>query len=372
MGSLESHRSSSGSRSVTWNRNLQEGRRFLEGAESQYDGDSSELRSMGPPESYRIRDPPIRTSTPNRIEPVSRVATRPNLSLRDYHDGRRVNKGDESHYDGDRFHANSCYNPDGQRAVKQYEDTPAARTAHQAGRLGKFMRPEPLEKDIPLANKYEKWLDWKRNFDVTLSLSEDGATQLQKAGLLYTSVGEEVRKHIQVLRLPPMHEGPWCSGNEYFALSDGLNKFFRGLVDESVDFDKYAAAKQDPSEGVHKYSMRLRGLAERCGIEPSSVAFRHQLLKGMKDRTLAQKAKQERLSIKDVILQASRKELDDETGSNKFNEPWLAAEGRQPLIAALVPSRGGKRAGQPKRWERSPKRVKTEGRVANAGFHSKG
>lgn len=57
---------------------------------------------------------------------------------------------------------------------------PAGTQAPARGTL-RFQKPSPLPENIPVAETYEKWLDWKGVFDVALSVCDARPTEQQKA-----------------------------------------------------------------------------------------------------------------------------------------------------------------------------------------------
>lgn len=150
-------------------------------------------------------------------------------------------------------------------------------------------------------------LDRKSVFDVALSVCNAMPSEQQKASLLYTCYGPETQKVIKLLSLPSMHSGGWIA-NEYQELSIGLNNFFRGMVDESVDYSRFHDAKQGENEDIHKYTLRLRGLATCIDVSPALFAFRHQLLKGMRNREFAIKASDDNIPLRELIQISARKE----------------------------------------------------------------
>lgn len=195
----------------------------------------------------------------------------------------------------------------------------------------RFQRPPPLEGNIPTAEKYERWRDWK-----ALNITGSTYNAKQKVGLLYTSVGPETQKVIQLLQLPPQDKGSVEEGREYERLSKGLNDFFRGMVDESVDHNRFYDAKQLQKESIHEYTFRLRTLAMTINIEPSAFAFKLQFLKGMRHRELAIKSSDENTALKDVIQAAARREQREAiTASNKQSFFREAEQTSSPLIAKL-------------------------------------
>lgn len=162
--------------------------------------------------------------------------------------------------------------------------------------------------------------------------------------LLFTSVGLETQKAITLLGLPPMHRGGWDTGTEYGTLSRRLNSFFRGMVVEAVDYSRFHDAKQSSSEGIHDYTLRLRGLASCVNVDPASFAFHHQVLKGMRNKELATKAGDMNIPLGELIRIAARKEQRELSGGGMTN-PWESQRLTQPTVSALTSSRRDNKAG---------------------------
>lgn len=221
---------------------------------------------------------------------------------------------------------------------QQYDRMPS----RSSGGTIRFQRPPPLQENVQVAERYERWLDWKGVFDVALAVCDDQPSEQQKVLLLFTSVGPETQRTIRLLGLPPMHRGNSIAGREYEELSRGLNSFFRGMVDESIDYARFHEAKQERDEGIHKYSLRLRGLATCVNIVPTSFAFRHQLLKGMRDRELATEAADDSIPLGILIQTAARKEQREMDEASKRLDPWRSEEPRAPTVAAVTSAKGWK------------------------------
>lgn len=219
-------------------------------------------------------------------------------------------------------------------------------------KLGKFNPPAAFPTDIRQSEKYEKWLKWKTTFDISLSICEGEPSEKQKVGLLFTTVGDEVREIIEMLELPPLHRGEPGPHGEYKELSEGLNAYFRSLVDETTDFARYSERKQREGENVSRYLVDLRGLANRVGVAQESIGFRHQFLAGLADRSLAEKAAVDGLDIGIVLRQAGRIEQASEA---KKKPQWV--DEAQP--------RGHGGHGPRARRKRS------ENRIEEASFHGR-
>lgn len=225
------------------------------------------------------------------------------------------------------------------RASEQFPVGPNTQEQQRTSNL-RFHRPLPLAENIPVAEKYERWLDWKEGFDVALTVCEGNPSEQQKVGLLFTSVGAETQRTIRILGLPPTHAGGWSNGNEYESLSRGLNNYFRGMVDEAVDYARFHDAKQGLSEDIHRYTMRLRELAAGINVAPSSFGFRHQLLKGMRNRELAAEATDDNIPLGELIPIAARKEQREASeAKQKPEEAWRAFDPKRAEVAAVAESK---------------------------------
>lgn len=189
--------------------------------------------------------------------------------------------------------------------------------------------------NVPVAERYETWLDWKKGFDIAAAVCVPQLSEQQKTRLLFTSVGMETQKIIRLLGLPPSNKYPWAAEREFSDLSMGLNKFFRAMVDESVDHARFHECKQEAREGIHDYAMRLKRLATGIDIDPASFSFRHQMLKGMRNKDLAMKAADDNIPLGDVIQTAARKEQREASESGKRLDPWQMLGDPQPMVAAV-------------------------------------
>lgn len=238
----------------------------------------------------------------------------------------RQHFSDAVHFGGDRpagGFGSSTPNPHWDRTgpVSRKKQQPVARQESEANqsetcnlvrqrstKMGKFNAPPQFEADIPQSEKYERWLNWKASFDIALAICDGVPTGLQKVGLLYINVGKEVQAVIRMLELPPLHGEKLLRRGLYEELSAGLHSYFRTMVDESTDFARYSARKQNEGETIHDYALALRDLGLRVGIGHDSVGFRHQLIGGLKDKVLAKQAKVEFLQIGELIQRAGRME----------------------------------------------------------------
>lgn len=215
-------------------------------------------------------------------------------------------------------------------------------------KLGKFNAPAAFSNELKQSEKYEGWLKWKTTFEISISILDGVPSDGQRTGLLYMCVGNEVRDLIAMLKLPPMHEGREFPSGEYQALSDGLNSYFRSLVDVSTDFSRYSARKQGEGEGAHDYAVKLRDLAKRVGIAHGSIGFRHQFLAGLTDRNLAKKATEDRLEISEVLERAGRIEQEAEV----FGKSLTADDDQDEKVMQITSN---------KKWQTGSKRKRSPG-----------
>lgn len=74
--------------------------------------------------------------------------------------------------------------------------------------------------------------------------SSEVFNRIVAAVLLFRSTGPESQKIIRLLKLPPSNRVAWNPERECIYLSHCLKKFFRGMVDESVDHTRFHEGKQ--------------------------------------------------------------------------------------------------------------------------------
>lgn len=73
------------------------------------------------------------------------------------------------------------------------------------------------------------------------------------------------------------------------------------VFDESIDHYRFYDAKQTAKGSIHEFTFRLRTLAITFRVEPSSIAFKLQFLKGMRNRELSTKACDENIPLKGIV-----------------------------------------------------------------------
>lgn len=94
-------------------------------------------------------------------------------------------------------------------------------------------------------------------------------------------------------------------------------------------------------------------MAASINVTPASFGFRHQLLKGMRNRELAAKAADDNISLGELIPIAARKEQREASeAASKSSEPWRVATSEQPAVAAVTEYRkaGMKRPASKEQW----------------------
>lgn len=239
--------------------------------------------------------------------------------------------------------------------------------------MGKFNAPPEFAANIPQAEKYERWVKWKCDFDIAVAVCDGEPSDFQKAGLLHTHAGNEIREVIRMLKLPPLHEGSGDKGQLYKALSSGLNDYFYSLVDETMTFARFTDRKQKHGESTNDYAIALRQLAQGVGIVHGSVAFRHQFLSGISNRPLAGRAVEEGLSISEVIQRAGR----IEQSSEAFKENSWAQPARQAEVMAISSaepwkSRVGGNKRKPFSGDKGPQKKKKQCGTCGRNEHQDG
>lgn len=224
-----------------------------------------------------------------------------------------------------------------------FNRTDSGSNRQSKGRLGRFYPPPEFAKNIQQGEKYEKYLKWKNAFDIAISILDGDPSEGQKTGLLFTNAGDEIREAITTLALPPMQGSQHFPEGEYKALSNGLNAYFRSLVDESTEIARYEARKQEPGETARQYLMKLRELASQVAVDHGSPHFRHRFLAGLANKDLAKRAVEEMLEVKTVVERAGRLEQGAEMARVIAVEAPVVAVVQASARTSGRPPLGGKR-----------------------------
>lgn len=203
----------------------------------------------------------------------------------------------------------------------------------RSSRMGKFIPPPAFTQRIGQADKFERWVKWKAAFDIALAVAGGAPSELQKAGMLFTCVGDEIRDVVTMLELPPLHEERRCESGEYVELSKGLHNYFRTLVDESTLHARYHARVQQSAETAHDFCLHLRQLGKAISVDHGSFQFKHHFLAGLLNRTLAERAVEEDLSVAEVFRRSGRIEQANEV--RKAKQLFSEDHGQAGVVMAV-------------------------------------
>jgi hypothetical protein len=142
---------------------------------------------------------------------------------------------------------------------------------------------------------------------VALEAAQLRATGIEIASLVYQCVGRTAQDMIVMMGLPPT--GPASRPcREFEEWVEGLSGLYRAVVTPGVEFAAFDQMKQKTDEPIVNFMTNLANCAVAVGIETNSDFFRHVPLKGMRNRTLADTAVKQNLSLGDIIARGSTRE----------------------------------------------------------------
>lgn len=228
----------------------------------------------------------------------------------------------------------------------------------------KYVRIKPFPSNIPTAQKWQAWLDYRRKVNIQLEQCGD-ASQKSMAGLLYTSIGEELEQIISAKGMFP-DETEVPDGYPHLTnLMTNLNDYFRGLSDDAVNYNEFSSMKQKVGEAARDFHTRVVRQAEVCDLKQADSMIRNQFIQGMRDREHAKRSFTDGTLLEEIIAAASRNE------SVHQPEPLAvltdSSGEKQPMVVAAVSEQRGRRSGGADRgrYERYDSRRGQFGRTNN-------
>lgn len=176
----------------------------------------------------------------------------------------------------------------------------------------KFIKPDPFPTGVPHEARWSTWLDWKVQFDAALAVS-GSLSQNQMANHLFLSVGAELRQIINAYALKPDPSQVSEDFPFYDKLLEGLDKYFEGSSDATVDIKNLMEMSQKESESVRDFHVRLMLQARVCfkrnfSSSEYSTLLRDRLVGGLRDREVANMAFLNEWDVEKVVEVASRSE----------------------------------------------------------------
>lgn len=224
----------------------------------------------------------------------------------------------------------------------------------------KFFKPDQFPQNTPAERKLEVWLDWKKQFGISLELAGK-LSQRTSANFLYMSVGDEIRKIISAYDMMPDVEAVSEAYKHYDELIAKLDDHFHDSSDVTVHLNIFSTMKQEPKESARDFRIRLTRQAELCQLQNAHEFIRNRFVQGMKDKQLAERAFVDNWSFEAVVAAAARKEI-LQSKPEAF-EPWGAVPSKQDALEVAALQNQAPRA--PRQWQ---KRSAAGGRSYSSRF----
>lgn len=164
------------------------------------------------------------------------------------------------------------------------------------GQSGKFSKPKEYPINTPSHQRYPKWLAWQKNFIQAVILSRIKDPN-EIAGMLYTSVGDEIRLLIDTLAL---------SDNKGIDLCRALTEHFKAGSDPTQDIETLRNLKQSPRESAQEFLIRLRQQAAICELGSNNSYIVVALRSGLLNRDVARLSKLNNWDEQMTVMAAER------------------------------------------------------------------
>lgn len=185
-------------------------------------------------------------------------------------------------------------------------------------------------KNVPTNRLWEEWYRFLGKFEIAASLS-NVTEPAQLAKHLFMCMGDELQDIVSFAKLKPGWNDPGC----YQAMVDNINLHLRKLTDPVTVHETFSRMTQGKDETILSFHARLKSKVRLCEYsDQDEDRFVHtQLLKGMRDRKLAEDGRIYGHGIDLIVKAAARKEAFTVAtfGHNSLeNGPEVHAVSRKP------------------------------------------
>ena len=143
-----------------------------------------------------------------------------------------------------------------------------------------------------LSKKWEEWLD-----DFNIYLHATGITQAQQKVLLLLLAGKDVKEIYKILK---------TDDEEYNAVVDKLNNYFKPKVNVTCERYVFKQAKQGKDESLINFVIPLRSLAETSNFLNISEAVKDHFISSCGSMKLRRKFSREKELTLDTCIEIAR------------------------------------------------------------------
>ena len=155
------------------------------------------------------------------------------------------------------------------------------------------------------------WLKWKREFSCRLRYFRVVKPE-DKYDALTIYGGDEICELLDTLVLEePDFASSATNTGDYDLAIQKLDEYFDPLVNKDSARNKFDSMKQNQSESVSEYYVRLKTQARKCQFPDVNDTIRSKLLQTMKDRKLRREAMTKSYTLSQLLTQAANKEAID-------------------------------------------------------------
>nr|XP_029721537.1 uncharacterized protein LOC115262791 [Aedes albopictus] len=187
--------------------------------------------------------------------------------------------------------------------------TEAQPTSMQLGNCsyagGRLDNPPQFPKNVPTSRLQEEWNRFLQKFEIAASLSKI-SDPAQLAKHLFMCMGDQLQDIVCIAKLRPGLNDPRC----YRTMVDNINAHLRKLTDPITEHEMFSRMSQGQDETLDGFLVRLKSKVRLCEYsDQDEDRFVYtQLLKGMRDKRLAEDARIYGYDISVIIKAAARKE----------------------------------------------------------------
>ncbi|XP_065087250.1 uncharacterized protein K02A2.6-like [Ochlerotatus camptorhynchus] len=164
---------------------------------------------------------------------------------------------------------------------------------------------KPFPKGVSANKLWEAWIKYFENFELAASLA-NADDPVKRYQMLYLSIGDELQGIVRAAKLRPDSNGPSC----YAIFVKNIENYLKSLTDTSAEHDMFSSMQQEKGESAVNFHARLMEKVWLCGYSTSDQErfVRTQLLKGLRNRALANAARTYGHDTNFVVQSATRDE----------------------------------------------------------------
>lgn len=156
----------------------------------------------------------------------------------------------------------------------------------------KFIKPPEFPKNLPVNERFPKWISWLRTFGMAVELAGEKNPRTITA-LLYTCAGEEIRELIESQDLIKNYSG--------IDLCSAITDYFKQSADSSLDLEVFREMSQRDNESARSFYIRLKTQALICDVAEKENLILDHFRNGILNKDVARFSRMNKWSLAETV-----------------------------------------------------------------------